>query len=149
MTDQQIREIAFRRFELGLQAEKIAEEIKTLNRTLIAEAASRPQEHAPLEDSDGTAWTARAAGCEIRVVFPTDTLKASISEDSAGWKKIRALLESDLVPTTDLFTRSNVYCPVGGFRAIAEDRLGGKEGQKLIKLCTSASTPKVLIKETA
>jgi hypothetical protein len=145
MTDTQIRDLTFRRFELQLAYEKITTEMKEINSKLIAEAASRPQEHEPLADSDGTAWTASAAGCEVRVVFPTDTLKETIKSGTKVFDEIMKI-----VPAVDsLFDRIAAYRPKPGFRDLVHQSLAPKPAAKLISLCTSASTPKVLVKEVA
>ncbi len=147
MTENQIRDLTFRRFELHLAAEKINAEIKDINSKLITEAASRPQEHEALDDSDGTAWKATAAGCEIRVVFPTDSLKESIKAGSKVFHSIEGLL----VPTdvSKLFDHILAYKPKSDFRKLVGEMFTPKHAEKIVKLCTTASSPKVLVKEAA
>jgi hypothetical protein len=147
MNSTQIRELTFEGFQLELEIRTRTTRLNEIKKALITEAASRPQEHAALEDSDGTNWKAEAAGCVATVQFPTDQLKEKISSDSTAWKKVLTALDGK--DHTALFNRVDAWAPKVNFRALAEDQLTAKDAAKLVKLITTPSTPKVLWKEVA
>lgn len=146
MTPTQIRDLTFEGFQLELEARKIEARLKEIKKALITEAASRPQEHQPLKDSDGTAWKTEAAGCVASVVFPTDKLKAEISSTSTAWKKV--LTHLDGTEPSALFDRIDAWAPKPNFRALL-DHLNPGRAAKVLKAITTASEPKVLWKEHA
>ena len=114
---------------------------------LIAEAASRPEEHQPTEGG-GQSWSVgNTNGDVIRVTFPGPALKASIAGEGTAIEKIRAAAGNFF---TRLFRQAPKYIPVEKFRDEAEALLGGAAGRKLIRLCEAKSQPRVSfeIKET-
>lgn len=147
MTAQQIRDLTFEGFQLELEARKIDARLREIKKALVTEAASRPQEHAPLEDSDGTAWRAEAAGCVASVVFPTDKLKDEISVRSPAWKKVLTALDG--AEPSALFDRVDAWAPKPNFRALADHLLSPGQAGRLVKTITTPSSPKVLFKECA
>jgi hypothetical protein len=146
MTTDQIRDLTHEGFLLELEARKIEARLKDIKKALITEAASRPQEHRPLDGSDGTAWGAAAAGCTVSVVFPTDKLKDEVSSTSPAWKKILTALDG--LDPTELFDRVDAWAPKAGFRHLL-DHVGTARAGKLLKALTTPSSPKVLWKESA
>ena len=114
---------------------------------LVAEAASRPEEHQPT-DGGGNSWAARnALGDIVRVTFPGPALKSSISGEGKAIEKIRDAAGNFF---TRLFRQAPKYIPVEKFRDEAEALLGAAGGRKLIRLCEAKSQPRVSfeIKET-
>jgi len=113
--------------------------LKEIKTELIKEANRRPEEHTGTMGG-GLSWTAEdEIGNIARVNFPAPTLKASIDGEGKTIEKVRQAASTHF---TTLFNQAPKYVPVNGFRALAESFLGGK-ASKLIKLCTTASSPRV------
>jgi len=114
--------------------------LKEIKRMLIDEALSRPEEHNPAGEGDGTAWTWDSEdGCIARVNFPGPSLKSKI--DGCG-KAIDKIKDTAGRFFGDLFEQTPSWKPIEGFRMEAE-KLLGKGAAKLMKLVTTESTPRV------
>ncbi len=121
------------------------ERLKELKSALVAEARSREDELAAT-DGGGTRWTAEGSdGCIARVNFPAPTLKGKIDGEGKAIEKIKGLAGSVF---NRLFTPAISYKPVEGFRAEAVTLLPKADAKKLIKLCQSASAPRVSFETT-
>jgi hypothetical protein len=145
LSDSQIRDLVFCGFELSLRIEKLEQQQKLIKKLLVQTAAERPGEHEPIPDSFGTAWTARASGCRAEVIFPTDTLKKQISAESPVLDKLSAIIPEQ--HWHQLFTEVSAWAPTEKFREKAAELLGPKPTEKVLRLVTTASSPKVLFRE--
>jgi hypothetical protein len=145
MNNIQLAETAFKAFELDLKIRALEDEAKILKKALVAEAQSRPDEHVALKDSDGTEFIVKFAGGEAHVCFPADKLKASVPSTGAIMDKLVSLVPDNCWHV--LFEKSETFLPVAGFRAKCQELLGKAVAPKVVKLCTSASSPKVTFKE--
>lgn len=122
-----------------------ADRLKELKLALVVEARSREDELA-LTDGGGTRWTAEGSdGCIARVNFPAPTLKGKIDGEGKAIEKIKQLAGSVF---NRLFTPAISYKPVEGFREEAATLLPKADAKKLIKLCQSASAPRVSFETT-
>lgn len=148
MTPAKIKEMVDLGAALTVMIETYQAQLKDIKKALATEAASRHDEHEPAGDNDGTVWNFRTDFGAVTVMFPTDTLKESINIDSKLFDKIEAT-----VPETKLFSklfeRVHAVKPVSGFRLLIEEHLPKATAAKLLKLCTSASTPSVKLKSVA
>jgi hypothetical protein len=112
------------------------EEIKA---ALIKEAEYRSEECTATEGG-GLAWTAEdETGNIARVNFPAPALKSSIKGEGKTIEKVRKAAGTFF---TTLFNQAPKYVPVDTFRPLSESFLG-KGANKLIKLCTTDSSPRV------
>jgi hypothetical protein len=147
LTSTELCDLTFEGFEIGLEIDKLDARQKLIKKLLVREAASDPGAHQPLPESDGTVWKQTAAGCEAAVIFPTDSLKAQIPSDGKVVDKL-----GKLVPEknwSDLFEVVTAWAPREKFRETAARLLGSSVAEKVVRLCTTASSPKVQWKETA
>jgi hypothetical protein len=132
---------------IAREIETLQEELKAIKKSLVTEAASRPQEHEPSGANDGTVWSFLGVEHAAVVTFPTDTLKESIKLDSKNFEQIEVLLRgSDIA---EFFERVNAVRPIANFRPFLTGRVGEKTAERILKLCTTASSPKVTFKEVA
>ena len=146
MNDAQIKKLVTDGHRLQLAIDRLGDRLKAIKKSLIQEAASRPTEHEPIEGSDGTTWGGHGVRCEAVVTFPTDTLKESIKTDSKNYKQVEVLLKGHDI--ADFFESIAVARPIANFRSHLIGRVGEKTAERIIKLCTSESSPKVTWKET-
>lgn len=147
LLETELRDLTFTGFEIDLEIAKLEEQQKLIKKILIREAARRPAEHIAAGNVDGTAWVSPAAGCEAHVVFPTDTLKSQLPAQGKSTEKVQALVPERV--WTSLFEPVTAWKPMADFRAKCAELLGPKVAEKVIRECTTASTPKVLFKEVA
>jgi len=113
--------------------------LKEIKCLLIAEAIYR-QEECTETDGGGQAWTAEDEDGNIaRVNFPAQTLKASIDGEGKTIEKVREAAGNFF---NRLFHQAPKYVPVVDFRTEAGLWLG-KDAKKLIKLCSTDSSPRV------
>jgi hypothetical protein len=84
-------------------------------------------------------------GCIARVSFPAPSLKGKIDADGKAVVKIKQLTGSLF---SRLFITTISYKPVEGFRTEAAALLPKAEANKLIKLCETASAPRVSFETT-
>ena len=114
--------------------------LKELKTELVAEARRRESDLAPT-DGGGRRWTAEGSdGCIARVNFPAPTLKAKIDEEGKLIEKIKNLAGGVF---TRLFVPTINYRPIEKFREEAAALLPKADANRLIKLCQSASAPRV------
>ena len=115
------------------------DELKALKGELLQEALSRPDER-NATDGGGWTWTFEGAdGCIVRVTAPAPSLKSRIDGEAKGFDKIKDAAGRFF---DRLFRPSVSYRLADNFRAEAEELLQRGAG-KLIRLCESASPPKV------
>jgi hypothetical protein len=122
-----------------------AHRLKELQGKLVAEARSRESELAST-DGGGRRWTAEGSdGCVARVTFTASTLKAKIDQEGKVIEKIKSLAGAAF---TSLFVPTTSYIPVERFREEAAALLPKTDANKVIKLCQSASAPRVSFETT-
>ncbi len=139
MHDTKLKSLVAAAIALDRQIAERSAELKEIKAALIKEAEYR-SEGCPLTESGGKVWTAEDAdGNIVRVNFPAPTLKSSIDGEGKMIEKIRQAAGT-FFPT--LFNQAPKYVLVDNFRPLAESFLGGK-ANKLIKLCTTDSSPRV------
>lgn len=113
--------------------------LKEIKVELIAEAKNRPDACTETEGG-GKAWSAFDIDGNIaRVNFPAPTLKSGIDGEGKTIERIRNAAGRFFA---SLFDQAPKYVPVENFRAEAE-KLLGKDAKKLIKLCSTDSSPRV------
>jgi hypothetical protein len=140
MTDNKLKALITEAVALDREINEKDALLKELKRQIVAEAESRPDEHADAEHGDGRAWTANGDdGCITRVNFPAPTLKSKIDGEGKAIEKIRAAAGRVFA---ELFVPAVSYKPCDNFRDKAEALLG-KAASKLVKLCTTESAPRV------
>ena len=145
MTTSQLQILITTAIALDQRIAELDTSLTELKARLIAEAFSRPDDHAET-DGGGKSWTAQdAAGNIARVTFPGPALKASIAGDGKGIEKIRAAAGNFFAR---LFSQAPKYVPVDKFRDEAVALLGAADGKKLIKLCETKSQPRVRPKKS-
>ena len=97
-------------------------------------------------DGGGRRWTVEGRdGCIVRVNFPAPTLKAKIDEEGKVIEKIKSLAGGVF---TRLFVPAISYRPVQRFREESAVLLSKADANSLIKLCQSASAPRVSFETT-
>ena len=106
-------------------------------------ARGREDEHTPTEGG-GQRWTVEGTdGCIARVNFPAPTMKSKIEGKAS--EKIKALAGGAF---TKLFVPAITFKPVEDFREEARVLLAKGDANKLIKLCQTASAPRVSFETT-
>lgn len=139
MTETRLKVLVTEAVQLDRYIAERQEHLKGLKAELVTEAESRPDEQTPTEGG-GWSWVAQGAdGCVARVMFPGPSLKGSIAGEGQAIEKVKALAGSSF---SKLFAPEISYRPVGDFRSQAEVFLG-RMAQKLVKLVTSKTSPKV------
>lgn len=140
MNNQKLQETIAQAILLDREIAALTTELSALKKMLVAEAASRKEEHVATAGG-GKTWTAQdAVGNIAHVIFPAPALKACIDGESKLIEKIRAAA-GQLFPR--LFRQAPKYVPIETFRNEAEALLGAAAGRKLIRLCESKSLPRV------
>jgi hypothetical protein len=140
MTPAKLNIVAIAAIAIEKQIADLEKQRARFKTELIAEAASRPEEHQPTEGG-GKSWAVKNSNGDIvRVTFPGRALKSSISGEGKSIEKIRAAAGNFF---TRLFKQAPKYIPVEKFRDEAEALLGGAAGRKLIRLCEAKSQPRV------
>ena len=140
MTASVLRNLVTEAVSLDREINEKAERLKELKAALTAEAQTRKTELAAT-DGGGTRWTAEGSdGCIARVNFPAPSLKGKIDAEGKTITKIKQLTGRVF---SRLFIPTLTYKPVEDFRIEAAALLPKAEATELIKLCQSASTPRV------
>ena len=140
MTDNILKSLVTEAVSLDREINEKTDRLKEIKAELVAEARSREGELAPT-DSGGRRWTAEGSdGCIARVNFPAPTLKAKIDEEGKATRRSRSWPAGVF---TRLFVPTISYRPVEKFREEAAALLPKTDANKLIKLCQSASAPRV------
>lgn len=145
MNEKQLKETAFRAFELELKIRALEAEQKALKKALVIEALSRPTEHIHTGCDDGTKYIVQFAGGEAHIIFPADSIKSSLKSDSKDAEKLISLVPED--KWFQLFDSAKIIVPKPDFRNQANQILSPKIAEKVINLVTSSSAPKVNFKE--
>jgi hypothetical protein len=115
------------------------EQLKALKSCLATEAEGREEEQAAT-DGGGWSWTMQGeTGCACRVTQPAPSLKSDIDGEGRTIEKIR---EAAGPHFQRLFQQAPKYRLIPGFREEAASLLG-RAAAKLVKLCTTSSSPKV------
>jgi hypothetical protein len=140
MNDNVLRHKITQAVSLDREIAEQTELLKAIKAELIIEARSREDQHQPT-DGGGTTWSSQGVdGCAVTVAFPSPSLRSKIDGEAKGFDKIKAaagkFFDRLLVPVL-------TYRPITGFRDEAQALLGKPDGRKLIKLCESATTPRV------
>ena len=121
------------------------ERLKELKAELVEAAREREDEHTPA-DGGGKRWTVKGTdGCIARVNFPAPTMKSKIEGEGKTIEKIKQLAGSAFIK---LFVPAITFKPIEGFREEAVVLLAKCDATKLIKLCQTASTPRVSFETT-
>jgi hypothetical protein len=145
MTPSVLKNLVTEAVSLDREINDKADRLKELKATLTAEAQRRTAELLPT-DGGGSRWIAEGRdGCIVRVNFPAPTLKAKIDGEGQTVAKIRQLAGTVF---SLLFLPAVSYKPVSNFRAEATSLLPKGEASKLIKLCESATAPRVSFETT-
>ncbi len=140
MNDGKLMQKITRAVLLDREIAVMTKELKTLKSELVDEAATRTEEQVPTL-GDGASWTMEGEdGCVCRVTFPAQSLSASIKASSKIAHKL-AEIAGRFFPK--LFEQVHAFKPVDNFRAYAVELLGARDGNRLIKLCESKSSPTV------
>jgi len=94
-----------RGYRLQFQIRQLADQLKPIEDMLRVEALKRPFEHLAPNDPrmDSIEWTARAAGCECRIIFPGPELQKQFPATHPELPTIRRLCGSRF---SQLFTES-------------------------------------------
>ena len=144
MTDNMLKSLVTEAVSLDREINEKTDRLKELKAEFIAEARSREGELAPT-DSGGRRCTAEGRdGCIVRVNFPAPTLKAKIDKEKAI-EKIKKLAGQAF---TRLFVPTINYRPIEKFREAATVLLPQTDANRLIRLCQSASAPRVSFETT-
>jgi hypothetical protein len=145
MTASVLRILVTEAVSLDREINEKTDRLKELKAALAAEAQTRKPEMTPTEGG-GTRWAAEGSdGCIARVNFPAPTLKARIDGEGKAVAKVKQLAKSAF---SRLFVPTISYKPVEGFRTEAAALLPKAEANKLIKLCETASAPRVSFETT-
>ena len=145
MTDNILKSLVTEAVSLDREINEKTDRLKELKAELIAEARSRESELTST-NGGGSRWTAEGSdGCIARVTFPAPTLKANIDGEGQVIEKIKNLATGVF---TRLFVATVNYRPVEKFREEASALLPKVDANKLIKLCQSASAPRVSFETT-
>lgn len=139
MTDAKLKAKVAEAVVLDRQRAEIDRRLKEIKAMLIQEAEGRIDESVPTANGGQSIRFDGADGCIATVSFPARTLKANIAGEGKTFDKIKAIVGSAM---NRLFTPAVAYKPIQDFRAEAE-RILGRAGGRLIKLCESESSPRV------
>lgn len=146
MTASVLRNLVTEAVSLDREINEKAERLKELKATLTQEAQTRKTELVRT-DGGGARWTAEGSdGCIARVTFPAPSLKGKIDAEGKIIATIKQLTGGAF---SRLFTPTLGYKPIEGFRIEATALLPKAEANKLIKLCQSASAPRVSFETSA
>ena len=116
------------------------ERLKLIKSQLV-DAAREHSEELTATEGGGTRWVVTGNdGCIARVNFPAPSLKSKIEPESKLMEKIEQLTGHLL---SRLFTTTTCFKPVENFQEDAKTLLARPAANKLIKLCLSASAPRV------
>jgi hypothetical protein len=139
MHDGKLMELIDQAVELDRDIREKTEELKGLKSRIAQEAASRDGEQLAT-DGGGWSWTMQGErGCLCRVTAPAPTLKSEIDGEGKTIEKVR---EAAGPHFAKLFQQAPKYKLIPGFREEAQGLLG-RAAAKLIKLCTTTSSPRV------
>ncbi len=145
MTASLLRNLVTEAVSLDREINEKTDRLKELKAILAAEARTCKAELAPT-DGGGSRWMAEGSdGCIARVNFPAPALKAKIAGEGKTIAKIKQVAGSVF---SRLFVPTLSYKPVENFRAEAAALLPKAEANKLVKLCQSASAPRVSFETT-
>ena len=145
MTEDTLKNLVTEAVSLDREINEKSERLKELKAELVAEARSHENEFASTEGG-GMRWTAEGSdGCISRVTFPAPTLKAKIDDEGKILAKIKNIANSVF---THLFVSTTSYRPIEKFREEAATLLPKADANKLIRLCQSASAPRVSFETT-
>jgi hypothetical protein len=140
MTENILKNLVTEAVSLDREISEKTDRLKELKAELVVEARSREGELAST-DGGGRRWTAEGSdGCIALVNFPAPTLKTKIDEAGEVIEKIKNLAAGVFA---GLFAPTSSYRPVERFREEAAALLPKADASKLIKLCQSASAPRV------
>jgi len=140
MNQAKIKELIGKAIALDRQITEQTEQLKELKHLLIVEASGREDELASTEGG-GSSWVAEDfEGNIARVNFPAAALKSKIDGVGKTIEQIRNIA-GKFFP--DLFDQAPAYKPCTDFKALALRLMGGVAARKLIKLCSTASAPRV------
>ena len=146
MTASVLRNLVTEAVSLDREINEKAERLKELKAALALEAQTRKTELVRT-DGGGARWTAEGSdGCIARVTFPAPSLKGKIDPEGKTIATIKQLTGGVF---SRLFTPIHSYKPVEGFRTEAAAILPKADAKKLIKLCQSASAPRVSFETSA
>jgi len=115
--------------------------LKAAKTELVAEARWREDEQKDIPDGGAYVEFEGFNGCVAHVVFPKPSLKATIDKDSPVYTKIMALLSEE--DFNAMFSPAPKYSLVQDFRAVAELTFDKTTARKLVKLCSTCSSPRV------
>ncbi len=139
MTTTKLMQLIDTTIKLDRELREQAETLKSYKKLIADEAATRADEHAAT-DGGGWSWTLSGSdGAVCRVTMPAPSLKSDIDGEGKTIEKVRAAAGAHF---SRLFMQAPKYKLVPGFRDAAATLLGRSAG-KLIKLCTTISSPKV------
>jgi hypothetical protein len=140
MTDKILKNLVTEAVSLDREINEKANQLKELKAQLVAEARGREGELART-DGGGTRWTAEGSdGSIARVNFPAPTLKSKVDGEGKLIEKIKNLAG---IRFGRLFIPTIGYELADSFREDAATLLPKGEANKLIRLCQSASAPRV------
>jgi hypothetical protein len=139
MNESKLKAMVSEAVELDRDIREKENRLKQLKAMLVTEAESRTDEHAET-DGGGSSWQYAVDGvAAVTVSFPAPSLKSSIP--GVG-KTIEKVMHAAGKAFSRLFEQVPAWKPVPDFRAAAEKELG-RGAAKLVKLCESASSPRV------
>ena len=145
MTDNILKSLVTEAVSLDREINEKTYRLKELKAHLVAEARSRESELVST-DGGGLRCTVEGSdGCIARVIFPAPMLKAKIDEKAKTFEKIKNLAAGVF---TSLFVPVTSYTLIEKFREEAAALLPASDANRLIKLCQSASTPRVSFETT-
>lgn len=140
MNDNKLSQLVTAAVLLDRQIALLEGQLKEMKASIVAEASSRDEDRVPTDGGGSSIAFDGTDGCIARVSFPAPTLKSKIDGEGKAFDKIKAAVGSAL---SRLFVPSVVYRPVENFREEAAAVLGATDARKLVKLCESASSPRV------
>jgi hypothetical protein len=139
MTTTKLMQLIDTTIALDRELREKGETLKSHKKLIASEAATRADEHAAT-DGGGWSWTLSGSdGALCRVTMPAPSLKSDIDGEGKTIEKVREVAGAHFAR---LFMQAPKYKLVSGFRDSAAMLLG-KSAAKLIKLCTTMSSPKV------
>lgn len=140
MTETKLQSLVTQAVQLDREIARAEDELKTLKQLIIAEAESRPDEHART-DGGGWSWSQMGHdGCIARVTKSGPKLKSSIDPESKAGSSLMALVGKW---KSQLFTPAIKYNPCDNFRATVESIFDRADARRIIKSCETAGTTSV------
>ncbi len=126
-----------RGYRIHLQIRQLSEQLKPIEDMLRVEALKRPFEHLTPNDpeADSVEWTARAAACECRIIFPGPELQKQFPEYHPELPTIRRICGSRF---GQLFTEAlqiQIIDPASFRRQVAH-LFTPDQAARLIRLCS-------------